>query len=257
MSEYQNNLRVCMSRAVKNILITGGAKRVGAYCVRYLHAQGCNILLHYRSSRSAAIILADELNTLRPDSVRMQQADLNDLKGLQQLAETARQAWGGIDVLINNASAFYATDIAGVTETQWDDLLASNLKSPFFLIQALTPVLKENQGCIINMVDIHAERGLAGFSVYSIAKAGLVALTKVLAKDLAPQIRVNAVAPGAILWPDHELAEQQKQAIQTKVALQRIGCPEDIAKAISFLIYDADYMTGQIITVDGGRTLFT
>jgi len=245
------------SNSIKNVLITGGAKRVGAHCVRYLHAQGCNILVHYRSSSRAAKLLADELNALRLDSVRIQRADLHDAMALQELARLAEQVWGGIDVLINNASAFYATDIAGVTETQWDELLGSNLKVPFFLIQALTPALKNKQGCIINLVDIHAERGLAGFSVYSIAKAGLVALTKVLAKDLAPQIRVNAVAPGAILWPDHELGAQQKQEIQAKVALQRIGHPEDIAKAIGFLIFDADYMTGQVITVDGGRTLFT
>lgn len=164
---------------------------------------------------------------------------------------------GGIDVLINNASAFYATDMSEVTEEQWDDLMASNLKSPFFLLQKLLPVLQQKEGCVVNLVDIHAERGIAGFPVYSIAKAGLVALTKVLAKELAPQVRVNAVAPGAILWPDHELPEAQKQEILAKIALQRIGSPEDIAKAISFLVFDAPYITGQVITVDGGRTLFT
>ncbi len=242
----------------KNILITGGAKRVGAYCVRYLHAQGCNIVLHYRSSVEAAKGLADELNMQRPGSVRLYQADLHDIKELQALADVAKQAWGGIDVLINNASAFYATDMAEVTEEQWDDLLGSNLKSPFFLIQALAPTLKSRKGCVVNVVDIHAERGLEGFPVYSIAKAGLVALTKILAKELAPQIRVNAVAPGAILWPEQDdMDEQQKQEIQAKVALQRTGGPDDIAKAIRFLINDAEYITGQVITVDGGRTLFT
>ena len=243
--------------ANKNILITGGAKRVGAYCVRYLHAQGANIFLHYRASKDEAMALADELNGLRTDSILIYQAELQDIKALQGLANAARLAWGGIDVLINNASAFYATEVGEVTESQWDDLLASNLKSPFFLIQALAPVLSQRKGCVVNIVDIHAERGLAGFPVYSIAKAGLAALTKILAKELAPQIRVNAVAPGAILWPDYQLAEQQKQEIQSKVALQRTGCPDDIAKAISYLIYDADYMTGQVMTVDGGRTLFS
>ena len=243
--------------ANKNILITGGAKRVGAYCVRYLHAQGANIFLHYRASKDEAMALADELNGLRTDSILIYQAELQDIKALQGLANAARLAWGGIDVLINNASAFYATEVGEVTESQWDDLLASNLKSPFFLIQALVPVLRQRKGCVVNIVDIHAERGLAGFPVYSIAKAGLAALTKILAKELAPQIRVNAVAPGAILWPDYQLAEQQKQEIQSKVALQRTGCPDDIAKAISYLIYDADYMTGQVMTVDGGRTLFS
>ncbi|GAW84953.1 pteridine reductase [Bathymodiolus platifrons methanotrophic gill symbiont] len=244
-------------RAKKNILITGAAKRVGAHCVRYLHGQGCNIVLHYRSSSEAANELANELNELRPDSVRLYQADLHDIQELQALADIAKQAWGGVDVLINNASAFYATELAEVTEAQWDDLLGSNLKSPFFLIQALASTLQSRNGCVINIVDIHAEKGLPGFPVYSIAKAGLAALTKILAKELAPEIRVNAVAPGAILWPDHQLAEQQKQEIQNKVALQRIGSPDDIAKAIGYLIYDAQYMTGQIMTLDGGRTLFS
>jgi len=241
----------------KNILITGGAKRVGAHCVRYLHAQGANILLHYRTSKDEAAALADELNRQRPDSVRIYQAELQNRQALQDLAKAAEQAWGGVDVLINNASAFYATGIGEVTESQWDDLLGSNLKVPFFLIQALTPILQSNKGCVVNIVDIHAERGLEGYPVYSIAKAGLAALTKILAKELAPQIRVNAVAPGAILWPDNQLAEQQKQEIQDKIALQRTGCPDDIAKAISYLIYDAEYVTGQVMTVDGGRTLFS
>lgn len=244
-------------RSKKNILITGAAKRVGAHCARYLHAEGCNIVLHYRSSDHAATELANELNQQRADSVRLYQADLHDMQALQGLASFSQQAWGGIDVLINNASAFYATEMAAVTAAQWDDLLGSNLKSPFFLIQALTPILQSRQGCVVNIVDIHAERGLEGFPVYSIAKAGLAALTKILAKELAPKIRVNAVAPGAILWPDHALAEQQKQEIQAKVALQRTGCPDDIAKAIRYLIYDADYMTGQIMSVDGGRILFS
>lgn len=243
--------------ADKNILITGAAKRVGAHCVRYLHAQGANILLHYRASKGEAVAMANELNDQRSDSVRIYQAELQDIKALQGLADEARQAWGGVDVLINNASTFYATDMGGVTESQWDELLASNLKSPFFLIQALTPVLKQRGGCVVNIVDIHAERGLEGFPVYSVAKAGLAALTKILAKELAPQIRVNAVAPGAILWPDNELAEQQKKEIQAKVALQKTGCPDDIAKAVAYLIYDAQYITGQVITVDGGRTLFS
>ncbi|NOQ16828.1 MAG: pteridine reductase [Methyloprofundus sp.] len=241
----------------KNILITGGAKRVGAHCVRYLHAQGCNVLVHYRSSVVDAQALAGELNGQRADSVRLQQADLNNAQELQKLADVAQQAWGGINVLINNASAFYATDMSEVTEAQWDDLMVSNLKAPFFLLQKLLPILQQKEGCVVNLVDIHAERGIVGFPVYSIAKAGLVAMTKVLAKELAPQVRVNAVAPGAILWPDHELPEAQKQEILAKIALQRIGSPEDIAKAIGFLVFDAPYITGQIITVDGGRTLFT
>lgn len=243
--------------ARKNILITGAAKRVGAHCVRYLHRQGANILLHFRSSGAEAQELANELNRQRPDSVRIFQADLLDAQELQLLANHAAQTWCGIDVLINNASAFYATELRAVTEAQWDELLGSNLKSPFFLIQALAPELKNRHGSVINIVDIHAEKGLPGFPVYSIAKAGLAALTRVLAKELAPQIRVNAIAPGAILWPDHQMDEQQKQEIKAKVALQCTGNPDNIAKAVRYLIYDADYTTGQILTIDGGRTLFS
>ncbi len=242
----------------KNILITGGARRVGAKCVRYFHAQGHNVLLHYRSSGLEAKDLATELNEQRADSVRLVQADLIDSESLKVLADVASHAWSGADVLINNASAFYATEFGSVSEEQWDELLASNLKAPYFLVQALAPALKKKNGCVVNIVDIHAERGLPGFSVYSIAKAGLVALTKILAKELAPEIRVNAVAPGAILWPEQgEMSEEQKQEIEAKVALQRVGSPEDIARAIAFLINDANYVTGQVIAVDGGRTLFT
>ncbi|NOQ81188.1 MAG: pteridine reductase [Methylophaga sp.] len=242
----------------KNILITGGARRVGANCVRYFHAQGHNVLLHYRSSGLEAKDLAAELNEQRADSVRLVQADLVDSESLKVLADVASRAWSGADVLINNASAFYATEFGSVSEEQWDELLASNLKAPYFLVQALAPALKKKNGCVVNIVDIHAERGLPGFSVYSIAKAGLVALTKILAKELAPEIRVNAVAPGAILWPEQgEMSEKQKQEIEAKVALQRVGSPEDIARAIAFLINDANYVTGQVIAVDGGRTLFT
>lgn len=243
----------------KNILITGGAKRVGAYCSRYLHKQGHNILLHYRSSENAAQKLADELNKQRKDSVRLFQADLLDLNSLQLLADEASNCWGGVDVLINNASAFYPTPIKQeITEKHWDDLMGSNLKAPFFLSQKLSSSLSTNQGCIINMVDIHAERGLLDYPVYSIAKAGLVSLTKVMAKELAPKIRVNAIAPGAILWPEQDdMSDADKQAIQAKVALQKTGSPQDIAHAISFLIENSSYITGQVLTVDGGRTLFT
>lgn len=241
----------------KNILITGAAKRLGGHCVRHLHDQGANILLHYRGSHEDALVLASELNAQRPDSVRVYQAELQDIKTVQGLAEAAGQAWGGLDVLINNASTFYATEVGQVSESQWDELLASNLKSPFFLIQALAPVLRQRKGCVINVVDIHADRGLEGFPVYSIAKAGLAALTRILAKELAPLVRVNAVAPGAILLEDHELTELKQRQIKAKVALQKMGCPDDIAKAVAYLIFDAEYMTGQIMTVDGGRTLFS
>jgi pteridine reductase len=158
--------------------------------------------------------------------------------------------------LVNNASSFYPATVADVTEQQWDELMGSNLKAPFFLAKLLSEILAKNKGCIVNIVDIHAERGLKGYPVYSIAKAGLVAMTKILAKEFGPTIRVNGVAPGAILWPDKALSEQERQEILQRVALRRNGKPDDIARAVWFLIKDADYMTGQILTVDGGRTLF-
>ena len=240
----------------KNVLITGAAKRIGAACARLLHSKGCNVFLHYRSSKEAATQLCYELNELRTDSAVMMQADLLNREELESLAKEACMAWGKIDVLINNASSFYPTAVTDVTELQWDELMGSNLKAPFFLAKTLSETLVHNRGCIINIVDIHAERGLPGYPVYSIAKAGLVAMTKILAKELGPAVRVNGVAPGAILWPDNDLTEQEKQEILQRVALKRRGEPADIAKAVWFLIKNADYITGQILTVDGGRTLF-
>lgn len=240
----------------KNVLITGAAKRIGAACVQLLHSKGCNIFLHYRGSEVEALQLCDELNAIRADSVRMYAADLLNMSELMALAQEAQQAWGGIDVLVNNASAFYATPVLDTTEVQWDALLGSNLKAPFFLATALADSLAERHGCIVNIIDIHAERGLKSHVVYSISKAGLAAMTKMLAKEFGAAIRVNGVSPGAILWPDNDLSEADKQDILQRVALQRCGEPIDIAKAVLFLIRDADYMTGQILTVDGGRTLF-
>jgi pteridine reductase len=212
--------------------------------------------LHYRTSKEAALELCYELNQIRADSAYMMQADLLDSQELEALVNEACMAWGTIDVLVNNASSFYPTPISDVTEGQWDELLGSNLKAPFFLAKALSKTLAKNKGCIVNIADIHAERGLKGYPVYSIAKAGLVAMTKILAKEFGPAIRVNAVAPGAILWPERGLSLQEKQEILQRVVLQRNGEASDIAKAVWFLIKDADYMTGQIMTIDGGRTLF-
>jgi pteridine reductase len=240
----------------KNVLITGAAKRIGAACARLLHSEGCNVILHYRSSKQAALELCYELNQMRPDSAYMMQANLLNMDELEALTREACMAWGRIDVLVNNASSFYPTAVADVTEQQWDELMGSNLKAPFFLAKLLAETLVNNRGCIINIVDIHAERGLMGYPVYSIAKAGLVAMTKILAKEFGPDVRVNGVAPGAILWPDNDLTEQERQEILQRVALRRNGEPADIANAVWFLIKDADYMTGQILTVDGGRTLF-
>jgi pteridine reductase len=238
----------------KVVLITGAAHRIGATTARMLHAEGLNILLHYRQSRDAAESLQAELNLIRADSVHLIQADLHDTANLPALIEQAIQIWGRLDVLINNASSFYATPIGTVTEPQWDDLIGSNLKAPFFLSQAAAPYLRQQHGCIVSIVDIHAERPLKEFPVYSTAKAGLVMLTKSLACELGPEVRVNAVAPGAILWPEN-LGENEKEKIISRTFLKRQGAPDDIARAILYLIRDAGYMSGQVLTVDGGRSL--
>ena len=240
----------------KNVLITGAARRIGAVCARLLHDEGFNICLHYRSSEQDVVQLGEELNHIRADSARMIQADLLNMQEIKKLAQAADEAWGGVGVLLNNASAFYPGTVGEVSEQDWDELLGSNLKAPFFLSQALAPSLSRKQGCIINIIDIHAERGLIGYPVYSIAKAGLAAMTKSLAKELGPEIRVNGVSPGAILWPEQEMSDEIKTEILQRVALQRTGDLLDIAKAVRFLINDADYITGQILSVDGGRTLF-
>ncbi len=238
----------------KVVLITGAAHRIGATTARILHAEGMNILLHYRHSRDAAEALQAELNKTRPDSVNLLQADLHETRSLPKLIEKAVNVWGRLDVLINNASSFYATPIGSVTEDQWDDLIGSNLKAPLFLSQAAAPHLREHEGCIVSIVDIHAERPLKEFPVYSMAKAGLVMLTKSLACELGPEIRVNAVAPGAILWPEH-LGEAEKEKIISRTFLKRQGAPDDIARAILYLIRDAGYVSGQVLTIDGGRSL--
>lgn len=239
----------------KNVLITGAARRIGASCVRLLHAHGYNIILHYKTSKQAANELFQALNKRRPNSIELIQSDLLNTEELTQLARQAESVWGGVDVLINNASLFYPQAVKDVSENDWDQLLGCNLKAPFFLSQALEKTLTERQGCIVNIIDIHAEKGLKNHPVYSISKAGLASLTKVLAKELAPHIRVNGVSPGAILWPESELSTDDKDNILQRVALERSGNPDDIAKAVCFLINDANYITGQVITVDGGRTL--
>jgi pteridine reductase len=241
----------------KVALVTGAARRLGAEILRLLHASGYQVVLHYHHSEAEALLLAAELNAIRPESVFLLKADLLSLEQVEQLAQNAVHHWGGLDILVNNASQFYPKAFGDVDENDWSVLINSNLKAPFFLSQILAPALQQRKGCIVNIVDIHAEKGLKGYPVYSIAKAGLVAMTKCLAKELAPNVRVNAVAPGAILWPDHSVSESQKIEVLQKVALQRCGTTEDIARTVRFLIEDADYITGQILTVDGGRTLFT
>lgn len=241
----------------KVMLVTGGAKRVGAAICRRLHAAGATIALHYRTSESEAIALRDQLNELRPDSAAAFSADLLDLAALPLLVEQVIARFGRLDVLVNNASSFYATPLAGVDESQWHDLLGTNLRAPLFLAQAAADELRRQHGCIVNIVDIHAERPMQGHLLYSVAKAGLVALTRGLAQEMAPQVRVNAVAPGVILWPDsHEWDDEVKRRkIVAHTLLKREGEPDDIARTVAFLIQDAPYITGQVISVDGGRSI--
>jgi len=238
----------------KVALITGGSHRLGAATARTLHAAGMNIVLHYRSSRDAAHKLQQEMNAIRENSVVLVQADLLSMNALPALIKESHNAWGRFDALINNASTFYRTTIGNTGEKQWDDLFGSNAKAPFFLAQAAAPFLKKTQGCIVNMVDIHAERPLKEHTLYCMAKASLVMLTKSLARELGPEVRVNGVAPGAIMWPD-ELDDVTKQRILNRTFLKRKGEPSDIAQTIRFLVMDAPYITGQIIAVCGGRSL--
>ena len=241
----------------KIAFISGAAKRVGAEIARCLHKTGTNVVLHYRSSTKEAKQLCDELNQLRDNSAVCMQADLTDTGHLPIMVREASEIWGRLDVLINNASLFYPTPVELTTEMHWCELIDSNLKAPFFLCQAAQPFLKKQSGCIVNIIDIHAERPLKGYSVYSITKTGLAALTRSLAKEFAPDIRVNGVAPGAIMWPESDVPDANKTKILERIALNRTGAPNDVAKAVLYLIQDAQYVTGQILAVDGGRTLFS
>jgi pteridine reductase len=238
-------------------LITGAARRVGAEIAKTLHAVGMNIVLHYNHSEAEAQQLCAALNQLRPDSAMIAKAELTDFSQYTGLIQQATKKWGRLDVLVNNASRFYKTHLPKVSESQWDDLMDSNLKAPFFLSQAAVTELKKQQGCIINITDIHAERPMSDYSAYCISKAGLIALTKTLAKELGPDIRVNAVSPGSVIWPEgeNELTPDQQQKIVNKTALHRNGSPQDIAKAVLFLVENASYITGHEIIVDGGRSL--
>lgn len=240
----------------KAALVTGASRRIGAEIVRGLHAAGYRVLLHYHRSEEAARQLAGALNAARPDSVLALRADLDDTAAKDELVRRAIDAWGHLDALVNNASTFYPTPLGTVTELQWDALLGSNLKAPFFLCQAAAPHLARRQGAIVNLIDIYAERPLKGYPTYSIAKAGLAALTRSLAVELAPDVRVNGVAPGAILWPEQADGGQTQADILARIPLARSGSPADIAGAVRFLLEEAPYITGQIIAVDGGRSVF-
>jgi pteridine reductase len=237
------------------VLITGGARRVGAEIARTLHAAGANILIHYRSSSAAAIALADRFNQARPHSAAIHSAHLSTPEAPEKLVAAALLEFGRLDILINNASSFYPTPVGQITLPQWDDLMGSNLKAPLFLSQAAAPALAKQHGLIINMIDIHALRPLKDHPVYSTAKAGLAMLTRALARELGPDIRVNGIAPGPVLWPEGAMDEALKREIVDKTALKRHGTPQDIARTALFLAKDAPYITGQIIAVDGGRSI--
>ncbi|MGV6816349.1 MAG: pteridine reductase [Thiotrichales bacterium] len=239
----------------KVALVTGSARRVGAQTVRKLHKVGFRVVIHYRNSEQEATSLAEELNALRPASAKTIQGDLLKIEKLPELAAATISQWGRLDVLVNNASAFFPTPIGSISSGDWDLLVGSNLKAPLFLSQAVADEIKTRGGSIVNMVDIHGDRPLKDHTVYSVAKAGLIMLTKSLARELGPEARVNGVAPGVILWPESPQNKAAQHDILAKTALKREGHPEDIASTIEFLVCHAPYITGQIITVDGGRTL--
>ena len=237
-------------------LVTGAARRVGAAIAHELHAAGARVAIHCRSSRAQAEDLAARLNATRPESAAVFPADLLDTAALPALVAAVAARFGRLDALVNNASSFYATKVGAVDTAAWDELLGSNLKAPFFLAQAADPHLAASEGCIVNITDVHAERPLKGYPVYSAAKAGLLGLTRALALELGPRVRVNAVAPGAIEWPQggDDFPPAERAAIIEHTLLKRVGSPADIARTVKFLIFDAPYVTGQVINVDGGRT---
>jgi len=244
-----------MNEQNKVALITGAAKRIGRQTATELHAAGFKVVIHYNQSKAPAEDLLNQLNNTRPDSAKLLQTDLADMDQVNQMGKSAILLFGRIDVLVNNASSFYPTQVGTVSQEQWHNLMATNLQAPFFLIQSLKDELAKRNASVINMVDIHADRPLLEYPVYCMAKAGLVMLTKSLSRELAPKIRVNGIAPGAILWHENELTEQDKQQVLKQISLKRLGSPEDIAKAILFLT-SADYITGQILAVDGGRSIY-
>lgn len=246
--------------AVPAILVTGSARRVGATIARTLHAAGANVIIHFNRSRSDADVLVNELNIIRANSAAAVQGDLLDAKILVGLVGQAQACFGRLDGLVNNASSFYATPLGKISEDHWLDLIGSNLKAPLFLSQAAAPYLRASRGSIVNIVDIHSDRPLKDFVVYTAAKAGLAGLTRALAIDLGPDVRVNGVSPGAILWPEpghgpDDYPEAERRRIVQQTPLKRVGSAEDIAGAVKYLMLDAPYVTGQILAVDGGREI--
>src|SRR2546421_3616485 len=237
------------------VLITGAARRVGATIARALHGAGANVVLHFRSSGEDAASLAQELNAARPGSAVLVECDLLEVAKLPALAETAAQAFGGLDILVNNASTFYPTPLGDITESDWDDLIGANLKAPLFLAQATAPALHSNRGLIVNLADIHGIRPLRRHPVYCVSKAGLIMLTKSLARELGPHVRVNAIAPGPVMWPEDGIDKELQEKIIDRTALKRPGSAADVARAVLFFATEAPYVTGQILAVDGGRSV--
>ena len=236
-------------------LVTGAARRVGAVIARTLHRAGYRVALHHRGSSEAALALQAELELARPGSTLLLQAELAHFDRLPELVANTVGKFGRLDALVNNASAFFPSPVGTTTPAMWDDLFAANARAPFFLAQAAAPHLRAAHGAIVNLVDIYAERPLANHTVYSMAKAALVAMTLSLARELAPQVRVNGVAPGAVLWPEAGKAYADQEALIANTPLARAGTPEDVAEAVRWLLQDASYTTGQILRVDGGRAL--
>jgi pteridine reductase len=240
----------------KVVLVTGAVKRVGAAIARRLHRQGAALMLHYRASERDAQALQAELNAARANSVALIQADLLDLAGLPEIVKNTISRFERLDALVNNASSFFPTPVGEITQAHWDNLMGTNLRAPLFLAQAAAPHLRRTGGAIVNITDIHAERPLKSYVVYTVAKAGLAGLTRSLARELAPEVRVNGVAPGPILWPeDGSWDEVTRQRTISNTLLKRTGDPDDIARAVHYLIAEAPYVTGQIIAVDGGRSI--
>jgi pteridine reductase len=239
----------------RTVLVTGAARRLGAALARGFHAHGANVCIHFHRSAPEAEQLCRSLNELRAGSATTFGADLLDVAALPRIVGHATTTFGRLDVLINNASTFYPTPVGKVTPADWEDLFGTNLRAPFFLAQAAAPALAREHGLIINMIDIHAQRPLPGHPVYSSAKAGLALLTRALARELGPAIRVNGIAPGPILWPEAGMDEALKQEIVSKTLLKRSGAPEDIVRAALFFAQDAPYVTGQILAIDGGRSV--
>ena len=244
-----------MSSDHPTVLITGGAKRIGNEIARVMHAADYNVMVHYRSSADAAENLVKDLNADRPDTAATVAGDLLDIAAIPKIVKATIETFGRLDVLINNASTFYPTPIELIDDDFWNDLVGSNMKAPAFMVKAAAPHLRETQGCIINIVDIYARKPLANHPIYCSAKAGLEMLTKSLARDLAPEIRVNGVSPGAILWPENGDDETSQAALLERVPLKRMGRPEYIARTVKFLVMEGSYITGQIIAVDGGRSV--